>query len=81
MQTQADLLQAPVVRPSHQETTAMGAAFAAGLGAGIWDEAFVFHKDPAEADATTFQPELDPSELAPRLAKWKDAVQRSFGLA
>ncbi|XP_020970322.1 glycerol kinase-like [Arachis ipaensis] len=46
MQTQADLSAMPVIRPSDIETTARGAAFAAGLAAGIWKEDFIF--DTAE---------------------------------
>jgi glycerol kinase len=41
MQMQADLLQVPVKRPHFQETTALGAALAAGLGIGFWSEELV----------------------------------------
>ena len=41
MQMQADLLQVPVKRPHFQETTALGAALAAGLGVGFWSEELV----------------------------------------
>jgi len=79
MQMQADFLLAPVVRPMYQESTALGAAFAAGLAVGTWDEAFVFDHS-LEGAATIFPPQLSAEQLAPRVAKWKDAVQRSFGL-
>ncbi len=39
---QADFLQTPVIRPYFQETTCLGAALAAGLGAGVWTHAQVF---------------------------------------
>ena len=84
MQMQADFLQAPVIRPAYQESTALGAAFAAGLGIGLWDEGFVFggpSTSSSSSTSSTFSPALSPEDLAPRFSKWQDAVKRSFGLA
>lgn len=80
MQLQADILLAPVIRPAYQESTAMGAAFAAGLGIGLWDEGFVF-EGTDEGAVTRFTPQLSPEELQPRFQRWQDAVRRSFDLA
>ncbi len=75
MQIQADLLGVPVVRPRVTETTALGAAFLAGLATGFW-------RDEAEiaslwARERTFEPRM-PRDLArSRLAGWRRAVERS----
>jgi glycerol kinase len=76
MQFQADLLGAPVVRPRCIETTALGAAHAAGLAAGVW-------KDTAELAALwraerRFAPRMAGAERDRRIAKWRKAVTRSF---
>jgi glycerol kinase len=75
MQYQADILGTPVVRPRNLQTTAAGAAFLAGLGAGVW-------KDPEEIRGTwragkTFKPKMEDSARAHALAKWKRAVERA----
>ena len=75
LQVQADLLGVPVVRPKVTETTALGAAYLAGLGVGFW-------KDEAEIEALwarerVFEPRMDPSEARERLGEWKRAVERS----
>ncbi len=75
MQTQADLLGVPVVRPRVTETTALGAAYLAGLAVGFW-------KDEAEIASLwsrerTFDPSLTREAAAGRLATWKRAVERS----
>jgi glycerol kinase len=79
MQMQADLLGVPVARPRVTETTAMGAAFLAGLGVGFW-------KDEAEiaslwARERVFEPRMSRGEAADRLGEWKRAVERSRGWA
>ena len=77
MQFQADLLGTPVIRSSTSESTALGAAFAAGLGCGL-------HSDLAEltqlwsADRT-FEPERDRDWAQARMARWYQAVERSLG--
>ncbi len=77
MQLQADLTGVPVLRPRVQETTALGAAYLAGLATGVW-------KDTDEIAARwqverTFEPALDPSLAAERRARWNRAVERAKG--
>ncbi|HEY0558438.1 MAG TPA: glycerol kinase GlpK [Thermoanaerobaculia bacterium] len=77
MQLQADLAGVPVVRPRVQETTALGAAYLAGLATGVW-------KDTSEIAARwqvdrTFEPTLDPAHAAARRARWNRAVERAKG--
>ena len=79
MQMQADLLGVPVVRPAMLETTALGAAYMAGLGAGVWDGT-----DALAAlwqEARRFEPAMDPSRRASLIAQWRRAVERSRGWA
>ena len=77
MQFQADLLGVPVVRPQVTETTALGAAYLAGLGVGYW-------KKPADI-ATQWQAErrFEPAMKAPRrkelMAGWSRALERARG--
>ena len=79
MQMQADLLGVPVVRPRVRETTAVGAAWLAGLGVGLW-------KDQAEVASLwalerVFEPRMSRDEAAARMSDWKRAVERSRGWA
>ena len=79
MQTQADMIQAPVKRPSCVETTAMGAAYLAGLAVGYW-------RDQEEVRANwsidrTFEPEITVEEQEKRMKGWKKAVRYSFDWA
>lgn len=73
MQTQADLLGVPVVRPTVIETTALGAAFLAGLTVGVWSGADDL---PTDAGATTFTPRLSDNDRDRRYAQWREAVGR-----
>ena len=77
-QLQADLLGIPVRRPRQTETTALGAAFLAGLGAGIWKDADLekFWKLDRE-----FEPTMSRDEAASMQAQWRRAVERSRGWA
>ncbi|KAG8043679.1 hypothetical protein GUJ93_ZPchr0458g22574 [Zizania palustris] len=80
MQIQADLLGSPVVRPADTETTALGAAYAAGLAVGVWTNEQIFaglHKE----NTTIFRPKLDESHRKKRADSWYKAVSRSFDLA
>jgi glycerol kinase len=75
MQFQADLLGVPVVRPQVTETTALGAAYLAGLATGFW-------AGPEELRAkrqndVRFEPKMDTSERAKRRVRWQEAVERS----
>jgi len=75
MQIQADLLGVPVVRPRVTETTALGAAYLAGLAVGFWqDEAEIAALWEAER---IFTPEIPRELAAARLAGWRRAVERS----
>ncbi|MGA9242977.1 MAG: glycerol kinase GlpK [Silvibacterium sp.] len=75
MQFQADLLSVPVVRPEVIETTALGAAYLAGLATGFWESPEEIQKlrDPG----TRFEPRMPASEAAQARERWKNAVGRS----
>ena len=77
MQTQADLLDVPVIRPEIAETTALGAAFLAGVGAGVWTEADL---DRQWAPSARWEPRLEARTEAAR-ARWRRAVERTRGWA
>ena len=73
MQTQADVIGAPVVRPTCVESTALGAAFLAGLAVGFWRDLDEIRRYYA-ADRT-FLPTISEQERAERLGGWKRAVR------
>ena len=73
MQTQADLSGAPVVRPGCVETTAMGAAYLAGLAVGYWKDVEEIKKNWGLD--RTFLPEISPQQRCDRLENWNRAVQ------
>jgi glycerol kinase len=79
MQFQADILGVPVVRPAVPETTALGAAYAAGLATGVWSSLDELRDNWSED--RRWVPEIDEAEREERLAMWKKAVERSFGWA
>jgi glycerol kinase len=75
MQMQADLLGVPVVRPQCTETTALGAAFLAGLAVGFW-------QDTAELESLwridrVFDPSWDADQRESMLHTWRRAVART----
>lgn len=77
MQFQADILDLPIRRPQMTETTAQGAAFAAGLAAGVW-------RDEEElrslvAAGREWRPRMAAAERERLTAGWRKAVERSFG--
>jgi glycerol kinase len=78
-QFQADLLQIPVKRPRQTETTALGAAFLAGLGAGVWG-GDVELKRLWRLDRE-FTPKRSRDEADALQAEWRRAVERSKGWA
>lgn len=78
---QADLLGSPVVRPEDTETTALGAALAAGLGVGLWTEEDIFGNEARSHGGRRFEPEIAVEERKKRLAGWERAVEKSYGLA
>lgn len=77
MQFQADLLGIPVRRPAVLETTALGAAYLAGLATGFWPDIETIAKK-REA-GTVFEPKADPVKMQKLRARWNDAVERSKG--
>ncbi len=79
MQFQADLLGVPVVRPRVHETTALGAAYLAGLAVGFW-------KDASDVKANwqvdrTFEPSMARAQAAEMRSRWEKAVERAKGWA
>jgi len=75
LQFQADLLRVPVVRPKVVETTALGAAYLAGLAVGFW-------KDRSEVQRAwqldrAFEPQQSPDEAAHRRSRWAEALKRA----
>ena len=78
MQFQADVLGAPVIVPEIAETTALGAAYLAGIGAGLWDAAQV-----AEMwrESARYEPKMDSDEREHLLGRWTEAVRRAGGWA
>ena len=76
LQIQADLLRVPVVRPKVTETTALGAAYLAGLAAGYW-------KNQQDVRAhwaveRSFEPQLAEAEAMRRRGRWNEALKRSL---
>jgi glycerol kinase len=78
MQFQADVLGVPVVVPQVTETTALGAAFLAGVGAGAWTQDEVRR---LWREAARYEPSMSEDERAWRHAEWTRAVQRARGWA
>jgi glycerol kinase len=75
MQIQADVLGVPVIRPQKVETTAVGAAFLAGLGCGLWpDRASLADRWTVDR---VFEPAVGEPERESRYATWRRAVDRS----
>lgn len=79
MQFQADILQIPVVRPKTTETTALGAAYLAGLATGFWRS----KDDLAEhwRIDKIFEPKMSPDKADKLKSSWHDAVKRSLNWA
>ena len=75
LQFQADLLGVPVVRPKNVETTAMGAAYLAGLAVGYWASREEIAKN--WSIASTFKPARNKSEMALIRSDWDRALERS----
>ena len=76
MQFQADVLNVPVIRPTVTETTALGAAYAAGLAAGYWSGLDELRRNWAEDK--TWHPAMDARQREQGLAGWRKAVQRTL---
>jgi glycerol kinase len=76
MQFQADLLGVPVIRPEVAETTALGAAYAAGLATGFWDNQEEVRNNWAEDKR--WEPNMDAAKRDEYYKYWKKAVTRTF---
>ena len=79
MQFQADILDRQVRRPMIRETTALGAAYLAGLAAGVWRDREELRR--LWACDTTYTPDMDPARRAALMDGWHRAVGRSRGWA
>lgn len=77
MQLQADILGVPVVRPRVNETTALGAAYAAGLAVGLWSDLSELRENWGVD--RVFEPRWDEARREAAYAGWKRAVERSRG--
>ncbi len=75
LQTQADLLGVPIIRPKVIETTALGAAYLAGLAVGFWPSVDAIAAQ-WQADRT-FRPEMDRTQAASMQADWHRALERA----
>jgi glycerol kinase len=76
MQFQADVLGVPVIRPAVAETTALGAAYAAGLATGFWASEDDIRNNWAEDKR--WEPQMDDAKRAELYKEWKKAVTRTF---
>jgi glycerol kinase len=77
MQCQADILGIPVVRPEQVETTALGAAYLAGLATGFWDSPQQIRK--LRGEGKRFTPNPDRSRAKHASDRWREAVRRANG--
>jgi glycerol kinase len=78
MQTQADIIQIPVDRPKMRETTALGAAIAAGFAVGVW-KSFDELKNINQEGRFYFKPKMAEKESGRMFRKWEKAVKMSGG--
>lgn len=78
MQTQADILGIPIDRPAMRETTALGAAIAAGFAVDIWTE-FDELKEINKEDRTIFKPQISKKKSDAMFVRWSHAVEMSKG--
>ena len=76
MQFQADILGVPVVRPAMAETTALGAAYAAGLAVGYWSGVDELRRNWTEG--RRWEPRMDPATRDRELSNWRKAVARTM---
>ncbi len=79
MQTQADIVNIPVMRPGCIETTAMGAAYLAGLAVGYWESSEELLHNGKNGDC--FWPSVEEEDRQKRIAGWHKAVKYAYGWA
>ena len=77
LQFQSDILNKKVKRPKNVETTALGAAYLAGLATGYWDEKESIKQEMEK----TFEPAMEKKERKELLKDWKKALKKSKGWA
>jgi len=77
MQFQADVLNVPVIRPKVTETTALGAAYAAGLAVGFWPDLESLRRNWTVDK--TWLPDMPQEERQTKYGEWKKAVEKTFG--
>jgi glycerol kinase len=77
MQFQADVLDGPVICPLMAETTALGAAYAAGLAVGYWKNIDDLRQN--WGIAKTYEPDMDDAQRQKLMRGWQKAIERSFG--
>lgn len=75
LQFQSETLQSPVIRPKQLETTALGAAYLAGLAVGYWKDLEELQSQWAKD--RTFTPEIDSEEMAKSVRKWEKALAKA----
>lgn len=78
MQTQADLVGIPIVRPKMRETTALGAAIAAGFAVGVWKD-FDELKEINKEGETVFEPQMHKNASTKMHLRWEKAVKMCKG--
>lgn len=74
MQFQADLIQTTVSRPEIQETTALGACYLAGIGAGVWKDTNEIAE--TEMKSFVFNPQMTPTKASDKIAEWHLSVKQ-----
>jgi glycerol kinase len=78
MQTQADLTGIPIIRPKMRETTALGAAIAAGYAVGVWKN-FDMLREVNTKGETVFERQMEGKEADRMFKQWEKAVQMTKG--
>ncbi len=80
MQFQADILDVPVTRSAHADSSALGAAMMAGLTVGVWRDlaALAGLRTDLRAGTAEFQGAMDAADRSRRIAGWRDAVRRTL---
>jgi glycerol kinase len=74
MQFQSDILGLPILRPKVTETTALGAAYLAGLAVGFWESPEQIWSN--RKDDARFEPKLDGTNIMELRQRWQNAVER-----
>ncbi len=78
LQFQSDILDIPITRPANVESTAVGAALAAGVHLGLFDREGIFEGTAMQQGESVFRPKMADDVRRVKYDKWLDAVTRSF---